>query len=99
MKFATIIKTGYTVGIYGNSGEYFTCIFTSNKRLMGFKFHGQYGVEERVSQWMQDKGYTMHYTQADYGKMTRKDIMKNNYSEYTVRDNIDQLIKSGYIED
>ena len=101
MKYATIIKTGYTAGIYGNSGEYFTCIFTSknaSKGLMWFKFHGQYGVEERVSRMMQDAGYTMSYSQADYGKLTRKDIMKNNYSEYIIKENIKELLEHGYIE-
>lgn len=102
MKYATIIKTGYTAGIYGNSGEYFTVIYTSknaSRGLMSFKFNGRYGVEERVSKMFQDKGYKMAYCQADYGKMTRKDIMKNNYSEWTVKENFDELFKHGYIED
>lgn len=101
MKLATIIKTGYTAGAYGNSGEYFTAIFTSknlSRGLCSFKFHGQYGAEERVAQLFEQKGYKLSYTQADYGKMTRKDIMKNNYSEYTVEANFEELLKHGYIE-
>ena len=101
MKVATIIKTGYSSGIYGCSGEYFTCIFTSknaSKGLMSFKFNGMYGVEDRVAEAMRNKGYTMAYCQADYGKLTRKDIMKNNYSEHIVINNIDELLSHGYID-
>lgn len=99
MKHFTIIKTGYTAGIYGNSGEYFTCIFTDKKGLKSFKFNGQYGAEERVARLMESKGFTGSYCQAEYGQLKHKDIAKgNNYSEEMVKHNIDELLKHAYIE-
>lgn len=98
MKYFGITKTGYTAGVYGCSGEYFTCIYTTDKGLKSFKFNGMYGAEERVSKMMKDRGFQDSYIQSDYGKMTRKDIMKNSYSEYTIEKNIDELLEHGYIE-
>lgn len=97
-KLFGITKTGYTAGVYGNTGEYFTCIYTNSKGMHSFKFHGQYGAEERVARLLKDVGYTEQYIQSDYGKLTRKDIMKNNYSEYTVEKNFKELLKNGYID-
>lgn len=99
MKCFGIIKTGYTSGIYGNSGEYFTCVFVNSKGMKSFCFNGQYGVEERVSRMMQDRGYKDFYISGDYGQLKRKDIAsKRTYSEWVVEKNIDELIKHGYIE-
>lgn len=99
MKNATIIKTGYSSGVYGNTGEYFTVIYTTPKGLKSFKFNGQYGVESRIRALFEDKGYTIDYCQADYGKLTRKEIMKNNYNEHIVKQNFEELFKNGYLED
>jgi hypothetical protein len=82
-KIYTIIKIGYTAGIYGCSNEYFTLIYTDKKD--GFKsvsFYGMYGAEERVSATLKEKGYTQHYTQSFFGKMKRNDITKNCISEH-----------------
>ena len=97
MKYATIIKTGYSVGLYGNSGEYFTCVFTSKNGMSYFKFEGQYGGEERVEQLLKDRGYKIAHVNADYGKVLKKDIC-HSHSEWTVEKNIDELLKHGDIE-
>lgn len=81
-KWYTIIKIGYSCGVYGCSNEYFTLIYTDNKEgLKSQSFYGMYGAEERVSATMKDKGYKEHYTQSFYGKMTKKDLTKNCISE------------------
>jgi hypothetical protein len=53
MKLYTTIKTGYTAGIYGCSGEYFTTtIITQNKKGLDTRiihFQGMYGAENRVN--------------------------------------------------
>ncbi len=82
----TVIKIGYTKGIYGCSGEYFNCIVDMEK---GFFFHGMYGAEQRVAHALKDKGYKEIYTQSVYGRMVRDDIPKNRFmSEYTAIEEI-----------
>ena len=75
MKQFTILKVGYTHGIYGCSGEYFNCIYINNKNLQSIPFQGMYGVEHKVTKILKNKGYTEKYTPTDYGKMTRKDML------------------------
>lgn len=81
MKNFTIIKIGYSVGVYGCSGEYFTMIYTHKKELKSLSFYGLYGAEERVERAMKEKGYIFNYVQSFFGKMTRKDLTKNCVSE------------------
>ena len=84
-KWYTIIKIGYTKGIYGCSGEYFTLIYTDKKEgLKSQSFYGMYGAEERVSAIMKEKGYNEKYTQSFYGKMVRSDLTKNCISEHDI---------------
>jgi hypothetical protein len=79
-KTFTILKIGYTRGIYGCSGEYFNCIVDMNK---GFFFSGMYGAEERVASALKEKGYKEIYNQSVFGKLVRDDIPKNRFlSEY-----------------
>lgn len=75
MKQFTILKVGYTRGIYGVSGEYFNCIIVNNKGIQSIPFQGMYGVESRIARALKEKGYTEVYTPTDYGKMTRKDML------------------------
>jgi hypothetical protein len=77
MKTFTIVKVGYSAGIYGCSNEYFTAIYGNGKELNSVSFKGMYGAEERVSGAFQKKGYKKFYTQSFFGKMTRKDLTKN----------------------
>ena len=78
----TIIKVGYTAGIYGCSNEYFTCVHFNGKDHGTFSFYGMYGAEERIAHAMTERGYIQFYTPSFYGKMTRKDITKYIESEY-----------------
>lgn len=81
-KSFTIIKVGYTVGIYGCSGEYFNCIIDDKQSIF---FHGMYGAEQRIADALKAKGYKEIYTQSIYGQLKRKDIPKNRFiSEYDV---------------
>jgi hypothetical protein len=85
MKLFTITKTGYTAGIHGNTGEYFTLIIVNETGLQSFKFGGMYGAESRVAEVMKEKGYKDYYTTSNYGKLTRKDIAQGNtYSEHSM---------------
>lgn len=81
MKTFTIIKTGYTAGIYGCSNEYFVCIYSKGREMHNFLFHGMYGAEERVARAMKDKGFVDCYTPSWFGKMTRKDVCPGSLSE------------------
>ncbi len=84
MKSCTIVKIGYTAGIYGNTGEYFSCFYTKGGIIKSFIFYGQYGVEERFSNAMKKKGYKVTWCKEIYGKLTRKDIPKNiAFSEHS----------------
>ena len=57
MKKYTTIKTGYSSGVYGCSGEYFTTIVINGDKTDFFHHKGLYGSEERVNQALKDKGY------------------------------------------
>lgn len=87
-KTFTIIKIGYTVGVYGCSGEYFQCIYTDKRGGNNFIFQGLYGVEDRIKQAMADKGYHFFHTASIYGKLTRNDgtSLKWIKSEYEALD-------------
>ena len=93
MKQYTTIKTGYTAGVYGCSGEYFTTIYTNGSKHGSFRFEGMYGTEERINRVMEDKGYKGFYSGASYGRMTRSDIPKQAYmGEYEAI----EYIKNGF---
>lgn len=82
-KWFTIIKVGYTVGIYGCSGEYFTVIVnpSSNKWVEGVDFYGMYGSEDRVAHVLKDAGYEEKYSRSNFGRMTLKDVRGRFLSE------------------
>lgn len=99
MKHFTINKVGYTSGIYGCSGEYFNCLIVTGDNMQGFTFNGMYGAEQRIAGKLKELGYTEKHTNMNtYGKLTRKDIMRTE-SEYRTLENIDELIRHGYIEE
>jgi len=91
-KWFTIQKVGYTKGVYGCSGEYFSLIvYNSEKDLNGerwlnqYFFEGMYGAEQRVAAVLKEVGYTDRYTQSIYGRLVRSDIPKNRFmSEYSM---------------
>lgn len=93
MKMATIIKTGYTAGVYGCSSEYFTLIAINGKKHSAIKFNGMYGAEERVRHELEKYGYYFFYTSGEYGKLNAREIHKpTNYSEY-------ELINGGKLKE
>jgi len=77
MKSFTTLKVGYTAGIYGCSGEYFTTIIINGSKKRSINHYGLYGSEERVSQALKARGYTEFYTPSNYGRLVRSDIPKN----------------------
>lgn len=87
MKSFTIIQTGYTAGIYGNSGNYFTLLWITRDMKTGdittetILFHGMYGPEQRVKRVMEELGYTYFYTNTVYGQLKRKDLYPNMKDE------------------
>lgn len=97
MKKYTTIKVGYTAGIYGCSGEYFTTIVLTGDDVNVFNYSGRYGAEERVGRALNDAGYNNFYTPSDFGKMTMSDVRaRKNFwlSEYTAIDAINEMVKT-----
>lgn len=92
MKLFTIIKIGYTAGMYGCSGEYFNCIFVDKRGLNNFIFRGMYGAEDRIRDAMTAKGFKNFFTPSIYGKLTRKDGIDLKWlkSEYQALDFINK---------
>lgn len=89
MKQFTIIKIGYTAGVYGCTGEYFTTLVIDGNKHYSFTFEGMYGAEERISRTLKELGFDEFYTTSIYGRLTRKDIPKKCvFSEYTAIEHI-----------
>lgn len=80
-KFTTI-KVGYTAGVYGCSGEYFTTVIIDGSDTYTLNFSGMYGAEERISSALKALGYESFYTPSNFGKMVRNDtrMFKNEYA-------------------
>jgi len=95
MKQFTTIKIGYSVGVYGCTGEYFTTIYRNGGKTGSFSFGGMYGAKERINREMEKKGYKIYYVPSFYGKMTRKDRTKYIMSEYSAI----KYIKNGFKEE
>jgi hypothetical protein len=98
MKYFTIQKIGYTAGIYGCSGEYFSLIITDgatkDKYIRQYFFSGMYGPEERIAGILKQAGYEDKHIQSIYGKLTRKDIpSKLVFSEYELA----HILKAEYL--
>jgi hypothetical protein len=88
-----MLKTGYTSGVYGRTGEYFNLMIVKTSPELDFntyKFHGLYGAENRVEQVLKDKGYQKIPSDANYGKLKRLDITKDTMSESTVINQLNQ---------
>lgn len=93
MRLFTTIKTGYTAGVYGCSNEYFTLIMINGKNTTSIKFHGLYGAEQRVAEFLKNKGYKDFYTNAEYGQLKAREVHKpTNHSEY-------ELINGGKLQE
>ena len=73
MKNFTIIKIGYSSGVYGCSNEFFVCTYSTPTKFGSFHFNGMYGTEERISRTLTDKGFKAYYTPSRFGKLTGED--------------------------
>ena len=87
----TILKVGYSKGIYGCSNEYFTCIYTNKQGFNSFSFKGMYGVEERVAEVLKSKGLEEVYTPTDYGLIPSRKSWLGFKSEYETCDWLEAL--------
>jgi hypothetical protein len=65
--YFTVIKIGYSVGVYGCSNEYFNCIYTTKEGLKSFCFKGLYGAEDRIEEAIKNKGYKFNYISNQFG--------------------------------
>lgn len=93
MRLFTSIKTGYTAGQLGCTGEYFTLIMINNGKTSSIRYNGMYGAESRVAEYLRNKGYKEFYTSGEYGRLNSREIHKpTNYSEY-------ELINGGKLEE
>lgn len=72
-KNAIIIKTGYTAGKLGNTGEIFCLIQAFPDGFSTYYFIGQYGVEYRVKEVLKAQGWKVQTNAGYYGKMTAKE--------------------------
>ena len=89
MRLFTTIKTGYTAGQAGCTGEYYTTtLINSHGVTTSLKWHGMFGADYRVAEYLKNKGYKEIYTSAEYGKITARDVHKRtNYSEHDMIEN------------
>ena len=98
MKYFTIQKVGYTSGVYGCTGEYFSLVITDatkdNKYITQYFFSGMYGPEERIASILKQAGFDDKHIHSIYGKLTRKDIpQKMMFSEYELA----RILKAEYL--
>lgn len=87
----TILKVGYTAGIYGCSNEYFNCIYTDNEGMHSIPFYGMYGAEQRLERVLNDKGYEYQYIHTDFGKMKSREVWKGFVSETEAIETVNKL--------
>lgn len=81
-KTFTIIKTGYSAGIYGCSGEYFKLLYDGDDgKLKSLDFWGLYGTEQRVAQHLRDKGWVFEWANSHYGKVPARHFQKTHMDE------------------
>lgn len=96
MRYFINHKTGYTAGVYGNSGEQFVLVMIDGDRYESIAYDGMYGVESRVQEPLIKADYKPVWTPSFYGKMTRKDCSyKFVLSEYDAIKAVEAFVKEG----
>jgi len=85
----TILKVGYTAGIYGCSGEYFTLLLPDKQ----INFSGMYGADDRICRMLEDAGYVEKYASSNFGRMTLKETRGRFLSETQAIEKIKTIIK------
>ena len=92
MKQYTTIKVGYSVGVYGCSGEYFVTLYSDKKGNHSIHHEGLYGSEERINAVLETAGYKKYYTPSRFGKLTGED-KKGFLSEYSAVNELKKIFK------
>ena len=87
-KTFSIMKVGYTAGVYGCSGEYFTLILPNDQ----INFSGMYGAEERICRTLKDAGWVEHYISSSFGRMTLKETRGRFLSETQAIEKVKEYI-------
>lgn len=80
MKLFTIIKTGYSSGIYGCSDEYFTVIIVKDDVTSSYMFKGLYGEDERMKALLIEQGYKPFYSYGAYGKIPSREYKASTFN-------------------
>ena len=90
MKQYTIIKTGYSSGVYGCSAEYFTLIvFDTDKQKTYPDIHhfwGLYGAEDRIAEHLKQAGYSGGIYSSNYGKVPSREKKIGNNEHATLEE-------------
>ena len=93
----TVIKTGYSAGVYGCSNEYFTVIVIKGRKEEGIKtssYHikGLYGEEDRIKELLEKEGFTFFYSNGVYGRVPSREYPASYFSTLEeVVENVKQL--------
>jgi len=74
MKTFSIVKIGYTAGIYGCSGEYFKLYITNGDKYKSYIFEGIYTNGQYIEPFLKELGYSEQYQSQPYSQLKRKDI-------------------------
>jgi hypothetical protein len=92
MKLFTIIKTGYSAGVYGCSNEYFTAIIINDEKTASFMFRGLYGEEHRIADIIKEYGYKDFYVNGAYGKIPSREYKASLFlDEKEIKDLLNNL--------
>lgn len=74
MKSFSIVKIGYTAGIYGCSGEYYKLYISNGDKYHFFVFEAIYTNGQYIAPFLRELGYKEHYYNHPYGQLKRKDL-------------------------
>ena len=86
-------KVGYSAGVYGCSGEYFTLtIIKDSESYKTINFSGLYGSEDRVTEPLKNKGYKDISSYHRYGQL-KGDERKGFMSEQDAIKEVEEFIK------
>lgn len=92
MKHFTNIKTSYTAGTYGCTGEQYYLAAFDGDRTLTLQYDGLFGVEQRVSEHLKQAGYKQVGYNGRFGKVTRRDV-KHYYDEREAIEKVLEFLK------
>lgn len=92
-KFFVNIKTAYSAGSYGNTGEYFTLIIVNGEDWDNFCYHGQNGADSRVVRPLMDAGYKpLGGAFANYGRVNERESKRVSKTEWAALETVNEFI-------